>query len=487
MNQDRSSGPYGPQSTSVAWAAIALAVCAMMLPALLRPMMLHDSFWISHVWASQFTAQLGEGVIYPRWLPLSHEGLGSPVFYYYPPLAFYATGAFGLVGFPTYPAILATFALAFFVSGIGAFYWLRGRSEYPLAGALFFTVAPYHAFDFYLRGALAESVAIALLPLLAIGLRRTSEGKGWAAAAIAYAALILAHVPLALLVSLFLIAPYALIHRGQIAGFTLSCAVGIGLAAIYLLPAIGLEPFRDTARLWATAFLRPDFWTLPATNWHVPMVIYFHLTVAVLAIPALVLAVWSHSRPAIYAVAILAISLGLVPFLWSLPLIRDIQFPYRILPLAELGLAAAFAARGPFGNATRVAAMALPLVWAAVLTQAPRANAPDRAAVEKRYIDLTENLPPGAKTGKSPRHWYENPREGRIPPPKVEGWVVEPVFYFPAWSCGQVEPNTKLLMHRPDCAPRIRATGYEKLGGLVSLAALLFLLVQLGRKRLRKG
>ena len=69
-------------------------------------MMLHDSFWIDHVWASQFTALLREGVIYPRWLPWSHEGLGSPVFYYYPPLAFYLTGAFGLGATPTNPATL---------------------------------------------------------------------------------------------------------------------------------------------------------------------------------------------------------------------------------------------------------------------------------------------------------------------------------------------------------------------------------------------
>jgi hypothetical protein len=76
------------RQTVTAWAAIALAAALIMLPAAFRPMMMHDSFWIDHVWASQFTELLREGVLYPRWLPWSHEGLGSPVVYYYPPLAF---------------------------------------------------------------------------------------------------------------------------------------------------------------------------------------------------------------------------------------------------------------------------------------------------------------------------------------------------------------------------------------------------------------
>ena len=467
-------------------AIIALAVGLMMLPAVFRPMMLYDSFWIDHVWASQFTALLREGLLYARWLPWSHEGLGSPVFYYYPPLAFYLTGAFGMAGLSTYASIIATFALAFWASGVGAYHWLRGRSEYPLLGALFFTLAPYHWFDFYGRGALAESVAIALLPLLAIGLRRIAKGKSWSLAAIAYGAMILSHLPLALLTSLFLIAPYTVLHRRQWADFALSCIMGIGLAAIYLVPAFELEPFRDSARLWITPFLRPSFWSLYAANWQVPVVVQVHVLIAALAVPALIFAVGTRSRPATYASVIIAIALGLIPLLWSLPLLRDVQFSYRVLPLAELGLAAAFASRASFSMATRIAALVLPLVWTGVLTQLPRGPAPDRVAVERRYVDVTEYLPPGAKNKPSPTHWYQQPRQGRIPP-KVEGWIVEPVFYFPAWSCGQMEPTTKLLMHRPGCIPRIRQTAYEKIGSLISFATLLILLFQLAQEKRRQA
>src|SRR5512132_3274268 len=88
-------------------AVIVGAGLLLITPAALSQPMTHDSFWIDRVWADQFTSELSKGNLYPRWLPLSHGGLGSPVFYYYPPLAFYLIGLFGLIGFPTYASIVA--------------------------------------------------------------------------------------------------------------------------------------------------------------------------------------------------------------------------------------------------------------------------------------------------------------------------------------------------------------------------------------------
>jgi hypothetical protein len=54
--------------------------------------------------------------------------------------------------------------------------------------------------------------------------------------------------------------------------------------------------------------------------------------------------------------------------------------------------------------------------------------------------------------------------------------VVEPKFYFPAWSCGVPEPETQLLMHRPDCQPHLQWTLAERLGGAISVLFALVLL-----------
>ena len=130
--------------------------------------------------------------------------------------------------------------------------------------------------------------------------------------------------------------------------------------------------------------------------------------------------------------------------------------------------------------------MGLPLIWTAMLTQYAIRSEPDREAMQQRYLDVPEYMPRGALLEFSPTHWVEHPKRDRIPSPVIEGWVVRPMFYFPAWSCGRPEPKTKLLMHRPGCVPRIQMTQYEKVGALISLVALLALLMQGGiRKRLQ--
>src|SRR6185503_11624055 len=97
------------------------------------------------------------GTLYPRWLPGSHDGLGAPVFYYYPPLAFYPAGLLAALGASPYAAILATFGLAFAGAGAAMYRWAQGWTNHPLAAALFYMAAPYHVADFYGRGALAET------------------------------------------------------------------------------------------------------------------------------------------------------------------------------------------------------------------------------------------------------------------------------------------------------------------------------------------
>ena len=148
-------------------AALVLVSALLMIPALLTTPMVHDSWWIDIVWADQFTTALRHGQLYPRWLPESFDGLGAPVFYFYPPGAFYLVSLFGLAGLSAYPALLAAFFTVSTGGAIATWQWLRGWTRRPLAGAMVALLAPYHLCDFYRRGAIAEATAAALLPLLA--------------------------------------------------------------------------------------------------------------------------------------------------------------------------------------------------------------------------------------------------------------------------------------------------------------------------------
>jgi hypothetical protein len=452
-----------------------------MAPVASGPALFHDSFWIDHSWASQFTAELRSGRLLPRWMPLANGGLGSPVFYYYPPLAFYVTGLFGLLGLGTWQSIVAAFAAAFFVSGAAMWHWLRGWAPSPLLGALFFTAAPYHVFDCMRRGALAESVAIALVPLLALGLRRIAEGRGFVPAAFAYAALIATHLPLALLSSVLLIAPYALRHRAALPSFAQAVVFGIGIAAITLLPALMLEPYRDSSHLWNQPFLRPDYWSVLDRGPDNPFRVQVHLTIGAIAFACGFLVLRFRSGWGVYGLAVCVLAAGLLPFVWHLPLLGKVQFPYRALPLAEFALATALAFVPSAGRVVALAAAAPALLLSAQFAQRPEGGT--HPSLLSLYPDVPEYLPPGVLNRAVDVTSVQDHLAPFRSPPQVPGKVVQPHFYFPAWSCGTADPRTKLLMHEPSCTPRIVWTAPEKLGAGVSLAALLLLL---GAARLQR-
>lgn len=464
------------------------------LPALLSPVKLHDSFWIDWVWTDQFGQQLRAGVLYPRWLPASHAGLGAPVFYYYPPLAFYPAGMLAALGATPYAAIVATFAFAFAASGAAMYRWAEGWTNHPLAAALLFMAAPYHVADFYGRGALAEACAIALIPLLALGLKRVSEGRSPVPLALAYAAIIATHLPLALLASLFLVAPYGIVlARGRALQFAPPLALGIGLASIYLVPALALDRYRDAAVLWSDPLLRPGHWLLihgaPAGMGLITLKV-----IAVIALPALYMALRWRSGWALHAIACCLVVAGLLPFFWSLPLIESVQFPFRALPFAEFALATAIALAPRARIAGLLALPALALSATFLLAPAPPGPPVTLDLLAARHPDVPENLPPGPRPYSWPSRWALDLAQRHRAPVRQGEVTVEPVFYFPAWRVACAgrdvaafpDPATGLLAHRgSDCARRLGWTGAEKIGAAISLIALLLLLALIFRRATR--
>jgi hypothetical protein len=352
--------------------------------------------------------------------------------------------------------------------------------------------APYHLADFYGRGALAETCAIALIPLLALGLKRVAEGRGMSLAAIAYAAMIATHLPLALLAGLFLVVPYALVlAKGRpqaLLRFASPLALGIGLAAIYLLPALMLEPWRDAEVLWRHDILRPDHWLL--TNWAAPldgMRLISLKVIAVIALPALFIALRWRSAWAGYAVGCCLVVAGLLPFFWSLPLVQSVQFPFRALPFAEFGLATALALLPRSGRiAALLVAPALALSATFLLAPAPEGAPVTHAELAQRHPDVPENLPPGERPYSWPSRWALDLAARHRAPIRQDGVTIEPVFYFPAWrvTCAGGEaatfadPATGLLAHDgAGCTRRLGWTGPEKIGALISALALALLLL----------
>ncbi|MEK6637025.1 MAG: hypothetical protein AABY88_02965 [Pseudomonadota bacterium] len=472
-------------------APVIILALLLMLPAWVASPLVRDSFWIDFVWADQFSAQLREGTLYPRWLAESHNGLGAPVFYFYPPLAFYLAAILSLMGLSTYWSVLAAFGVAMAGSGIAMLHWLKGWTSRPLAGALLYVAAPYHIVDFYARGALAEFCAYALLPLVAIGIRRAARSGRFAMLAISYAALIITHLPAALLTSLFFIAPYCLYlaskNRQALHPMLLGGLFGIGLASIYLLPMVALQPHVALE----TMVMRPDLqapnWSL-LTPWSWPAREGIILMAALAATVVFAAAILLIARRDVWLFAVCAyavILLGLIPGLWSLPLLAKVQFPWRMLMLAEFALVTAFA-RAKVGPVTAALAIAPMLALSAMMIPTAPTAKPDAFDEYKAFhADVIEYLPKGAPFSDAGySQWAldlarQHPRDARIGKD-----VIAADFYFPSWqvNCeGQTvatwpDPATKLLRWTgKNCATRIGWTAIEWWGALISALSVVLL------------
>lgn len=323
----------------------ALVAAIIMTPSFLWGPGDSHSVAYNYMWTSQFGSEMAQGHLYPRWLPRSFEGLGSPTFYFYPPLAYWIAGSFDAIGFSTLAAINIAAFIVLTLSGVAMHAWLASRGTRPVLGAILYMAAPYHLMDFYIRGALAEFTAFIWLPLIALGISHVHERRGVVILALSYAAMILTHLPLAMLTGFFLIAPLGLHRiwrdRATLVPLASAGALAIGLAHFYLLPALTLQDKISSELLWG-AYYRPSAWSLLTPN---------SLLTGLSSIPALALGMallaWkARSIWTIITVLTALAALGLIPYMWDVAPLSRAQFPWRLLCIVEFaGLTALLSIR----------------------------------------------------------------------------------------------------------------------------------------------
>src|SRR5690348_18117110 len=70
---------------------VAAAILLMAPSLVLGTLLGHDA---PHTlkWGSEFEEQFRAGILYPRWLPGYFDGIGAPVFYFYPPFSYWMDG-----------------------------------------------------------------------------------------------------------------------------------------------------------------------------------------------------------------------------------------------------------------------------------------------------------------------------------------------------------------------------------------------------------
>ncbi len=241
------------------WITTLLALFA--LAPLLRP----GYFWGAHdarhdiYFIQQYNITWNEGALFPRWSPDWAFGYGYPFFNIYAPAAtFLGTALYRVFSLTLEGAVKATFMVTLLLSAWSMWFFVRdSRGERAaLVAAVAYVYVPYHLLDIYVRAAMAESLALALLPLALLGVRRTILRPGpWslALAAVAYAAVHLSSnlvallfTPLLLVYALVLAVGQARQQEGRrlralaraLVGPLAGMALGVALAAFFVLPAL---------------------------------------------------------------------------------------------------------------------------------------------------------------------------------------------------------------------------------------------------------
>jgi hypothetical protein len=391
----------------------------------IAPLLAPGYFWGAHdgrhsiYFLFEFNRSIQDGILYPRWAPDYTFGYGYPMFNIYAPGALYVSEAFYLLGFDFVTATKIVFALAIVLSGVAMFAFIKrltASSRAAFVAGVAYIYIPYHIADVYVRAALAESVALIFLPLTLWGFYETVLRPSRitiVAAALAYAAMMFSHNGVAMLFTVVLgvwvlflmlgkfsdqqsaVSPSSFLLR--LSSFVrlglpslAALLLGLGIVAIFFIPAVleyqyvrtdqWLGNYYDYSNHFAYLFqLFSPTWgfgiSKPGPNDEmsfqlgvVPVILTIFSIVAIVRNPRGTRRYWLFFLAMTIVVA--ALMLGLSRPLWEIarPILSFAQFPWRLLTLTMVPLAAlAGAIVLTDESEARARAFSLPAILLAVL------------------------------------------------------------------------------------------------------------------------
>ncbi len=183
-----------------------------------------------------------------RWVPDLGGLMGYPLFNYYAPLPYYISELAYLITHSLLFSAKFIFALPFIGSYI-FMYLLASKFWGKLGGSLsatFYVFAPYHALDFYTRGAMGEMWALMFFPAIFWAIARLEEKtsiKNFLPAALLIGGIIISHNLSAMIfLPLCIIWILILFFKGRNFRFlyfsVLAIIVGILFSAFYFFPVL---------------------------------------------------------------------------------------------------------------------------------------------------------------------------------------------------------------------------------------------------------
>lgn len=324
---------------------------------------------------TEFFATLRAGDLFPRWAADLNFGYGEPLFNFNPPVIYYLSSAFHVLGFNFIAAgNLADFALLL-LAGIGM-YVLAAEFFGRLGGlvaAVAYVFAPYVLVVLYVRAALADFAAFAFIPLLLWGLycfARFGRSLYLAVGASALALLLLSSNPVALITfPILLLLPCLIAWRLRdwwpLARGVWCLALGLGLSAFFWAPALLERNFVQVSRVlqgylnYGNHFVYPQQlvyspWgyglSLPGLDDEMSFALGpVHLVSAIVAVVLILAAsqrqvhIWGRLGVVFFLIVLLYAALfstNLSAIVWDrVSLLNYLEFPWRFLSLAAVATA----------------------------------------------------------------------------------------------------------------------------------------------------
>ncbi len=356
------------------------------------PLLAPGYFWGAHdgrhsvYFLFEFDRVIQDGILYPRWLPDFTFGYGYPFFNIYGPGAFYVGEALHLIGLDFVAATKIVFALAILLSGPAMFGFIKrltGSSPAAFLSGLMYIYLPYHISDLYVRAAMEESVALIFLPLVFWGFYETvvnPKRLTIVATALAYGAMLFSHSAVTLLSTIVLGFWVLFLMLGEVRKrrhpnlssfifhlFALglpplaALLLGLGLVAISFLPATLEYQFVRTDQWFENYYNYSNHFVylfqLFNPTWgfgisvpgpHDGMSFQIGVVPALLAIFSVIAVVmnpngtrrfWLFFLATTAIVALLTLHVAL-PIWHALPFLAFFQFPWRLMALTTVPLAA---------------------------------------------------------------------------------------------------------------------------------------------------
>lgn len=287
---------------------------------------------------SAFYDALRHGQFPVRFLPRLNHGYGYPVADFNYPLFMYIGVPIHFMKFTFVNTVKIILGGSFILSALFTFFWLKKifNTVPSFLGAFVYGLFPYHLYDIYQRGSVGEVLALCIVPFILWQIERKS--LAWISVGIAL--LILAHNSLAL-VFLPVIIVYMLIRKVFFIKYiVLSILLSLGLSMFFWLPALYDKQFTVFDKTQVSDFSR---YFLTSVNFGLLGI--FPIAVIVISVYFLIrkFRASRNNSLLLFFLLITLISISLsspyFSFVWNIvPLPRLVQFPFRFLAAAMIGI-----------------------------------------------------------------------------------------------------------------------------------------------------